>query len=87
MGRKLLILTTIAMALTISCGRDSGFWSAEDGKFVRDGKTEYFIGANMWYAPLLAADTDVADLERLGEELDCLKSMGVNNLRVLAGAD
>ena len=87
MGRKLLILTTIAMALTISCGRDSGFWSAEDGKFVRDGKTEYFIGANMWYAPLLASDTDVADLERLGEELDCLKSMGVNNLRVLAGAD
>ena len=75
------------MALTISCGRDGGFWSAADGKFVRGGKTEYFIGANMWYAPLLASDTDVADPERLGEELDCLKSMGVTNLRVLAGAD
>ena len=75
MGRKLLTLTIIAMALTLttSCRGDGGFWSAADGKFIHNGETGYFIGANMWYAPLLASDTDVADPERLGAELDCLK--------------
>ncbi|MGM9767356.1 MAG: beta-galactosidase [Candidatus Cryptobacteroides sp.] len=80
-----------AMALTvISCGTgaNEGFWSASGGNFYFNGKkADRFIGTNFWYGPLLAADTDTGDPERLALELDSLKSMGVTNLRVLVGGD
>jgi mannan endo-1,4-beta-mannosidase len=38
----------------------------------------------MWYAGYLGAATEVGDRARLATELDTLKTMGVNNLRVLA---
>lgn len=80
-----------AMALTvISCGTDTNkeFWSASGGNFYFNGiKADRYIGTNFWYGPLLAADTDTGNPERLALELDSLKSMGVTNLRVLVGGD
>ena len=80
-----------AMALTvISCGTDTnkGFWSASEGNFYFNGvKADRYIGTNFWYGPLLAADTDTGNQDRLALELDSLKSMGVTNLRVLVGGD
>ena len=48
---------------------------------------EHFIGTNFWYGPILASDGPGSDHERLSAELDSLKSIGITNLRVLAGAD
>ena len=48
---------------------------------------EHFIGTNFWYGPILASDGPGSDHERLCAELDSLKSLGITNLRVLAGAD
>lgn len=82
-------LLTIALALA-SCGNTENdkIWTASDGHFVRNGSEPYyFIGTNMWYAPLLLSDTEYADPERLYRELDSLKSAGITNLRVLVGAD
>lgn len=80
-----------AMALTvISCGTgaNEGFWSASEGNFYFNGvKADRYIGTNFWYGPLLAADTDTGNQDRLALELDSLKSMGVTNLRVLVGGD
>ncbi|MGN1232250.1 MAG: cellulase family glycosylhydrolase [Candidatus Cryptobacteroides sp.] len=80
-----------AMALTvISCGTgaNEGFWTASEGNFYFNGKkADRYIGTNFWYGPLLAADTDTGDRERLALELDSLKSMGVTNLRVLVGGE
>ena len=38
----------------------------------------------MWYAAYLGSSSKVGDRARLAKELDTLKAMGVNNLRVLA---
>ena len=55
--------------------------------FVRDGATYRIVGANMWYAAWLGADTDYGDRGRLLRELDRLQSIGVNNLRIMAAAE
>lgn len=67
-----------------SCSKQSSqfVWTAEDGNILRNGRSEYFIGTNLWYAGRLAKDE--AGRERLERELDTLKSLGVTNLRVLA---
>ena len=57
-------------------------WTAEDGNILHNGRSEYFIGTNLWYAGRLAADE--SGRERLGRELDTLKALGITNLRVLA---
>ncbi|HSC67490.1 MAG TPA: mannanase, partial [Cellvibrio sp.] len=53
-------------------------------QFQKNGKPYYIAGTNMWYAGYLGASGAVGDRARLLKELDTLKSMGVNNLRVLA---
>lgn len=52
-----------------------------------DGKPYYFVGTNFWYGPILASDGQGGNIHRLESELDRLKSIGVENLRILAGAD
>lgn len=52
--------------------------------FQKNGKPYYIAGTNMWYAGYLGVSGTVGDRARLVKELDTLKSIGVNNLRVLA---
>ena len=59
----------------------------DSGQFVRDGKPYYYVGANFWYGAILGSTGRGGDRERLHRELDFLKDIGVNNLRVLVGAD
>lgn len=58
-----------------------------DGQFIREGKPYYFVGANFWYGAILGSEGEGGNRERLHKELDFLKSIGVDNLRVLVGAD
>ena len=59
----------------------------DSGQFVRDGKPYYYVGANFWYGAILGSTGRGGDRERLHKELDFLKDIGINNLRVLVGAD
>ncbi len=59
----------------------------EGTRLMRDGKPYRIVGANLWYAAWLGADTEYGDRKRLGRELDRLKALGVNNLRVMAAAE
>lgn len=61
------------------------FITADSVNIFRHGEPYYFVGTNLWYAPLLGAEN--GNRERLHQELDYLKAMGVENLRILAGAD
>lgn len=61
--------------------------SIENGRFIVDGEADYFVGANFWYGAILASQGEGGDRERLEKELDALKAMGVDNLRILVGAD
>lgn len=60
------------------------FVKVKGTQFEKSGKPYYIAGTNMWYAGYLGATTKVGNRARLAKELDNLKVLGVNNLRVLA---
>jgi mannan endo-1,4-beta-mannosidase len=60
------------------------FVTVKDTHFKRNGKLYYITGTNMWYAGYLGAASGVGDRARLVKELDNLKAIGVNNIRLLA---
>lgn len=61
------------------------FVKVAERKLMLEGKPYYFIGVNYWYGGLLA--NDKAGQKRVKKELDFLKSKGVSNLRIMAGAE
>ena len=67
--------------------KDNGFVTTDGTLFIRNGKPYNFIGTNLWYAPILGSTGEGGDRERLKRELDNLKDLGINNLRILVGAD
>ena len=60
--------------------------SVKDHQFLKGDKPYYFVGTNYWYGPLIAAK-NIGDRERLIKELDLMKSVGIDNLRILVGAE
>ena len=77
---------TAAVLFLAACSQGPSFVTVKDGQFIRNGKPYTYIGTNFWYGPILASDGRGGDMSRLQEELDALKSLGVENLRVLVGA-
>lgn len=65
----------------------SDFVTIEDGHFVKNGKPYYYVGANFWYGAILGSEGVGGNRTRLCAELDSLKAIGVDNLRILVGAD
>jgi len=59
----------------------------DDGQFYLGDSVYRFVGTNFWYGPILASDSYAGDRDRLHRELDKLQSIGITNLRVLAGAE
>lgn len=90
---KRLFAIVSALLLTTACSTPphaddkSGFAAVVDGRFVVDGNPYYFIGTNFWYGPILASEGEGGDRERLAAELDAMQAVGIDNLRVLVGAD
>lgn len=77
------ILLAFSILLLQNCtSSGDSQWSADGTNIMKDGKSEYFIGTNLWYAGRLA--TSEEGRIRLVKELDRLKELGVTNLRVLA---
>ena len=82
--RFLILLLGALLALSATgCSPHPTFVTVEDGHFVRDGKPYTFIGTNFWYGPILASEGRGGDIDRLRKELDALKELGIDNLRVL----
>ena len=73
-----------------SCNNTAGdvpFVHVENGQFIKNGQPYHFIGINFWYAGILASEGTGGNRDRLHRELDFLKSAGVDNLRIMIGAD
>lgn len=89
--KKQFLLLTVLLFLLGACApkpAEHSFIKVNaDGQFVRDGKPYYFVGTNFWYGAILGSEGEGGNCERLHKELDFLKSIGINNLRVLVGAD
>ena len=64
------------------------FVKRQQHNFTINNKRYHFIGANMWYANLLAMpDEKNGNRKRLLQELDFLQQQGITNLRILVGAE
>lgn len=89
--KKQFLLLTVLLFLLGACApkpAEHSFIKVNaDGQFVRDVKPYYFVGTNFWYGAILGSEGEGGNRERLHKELDFLKSIGINNLRVLVGAD
>ncbi|MGB3377234.1 MAG: mannanase [Allopontixanthobacter sediminis] len=72
---------------SIPRGGKSGFVTRQGTRLLRGGEPYRIVGANMWYAAWLGADTDYGDRGRLVRELDRLQALGLNNLRIMAAAE
>lgn len=91
MQKHKFILLLVWCGLTISCATkpqgENRFVRVENGQFIRHGKPYYYIGANFWYGAILGSEGRGGNRERLCRELDSLKSIGIDNLRILVGSD
>src|SRR5437763_4460143 len=89
MKRKIAIAAALfatmagAHAAAANKGKDA-FVAVQDAHFVRNGQPYVVSGANFWYGGYLGAPNSVGQRARLVQELDRLKALGVNNVRVLA---
>lgn len=92
----LSIIAIVSLAALVGCARGKSapassdeFVRVRDGKFyIGDSATPYiYIGTNFWYGAILGSEGRGGDRVRLARELDTLQSLGVTNLRVLAGGD
>lgn len=85
---RIVLLPLLISIAASALQAQSTFIETENGRFVENGKPYYFVGANYWYGGLLGLEKDKKrGVERLRQELDFLKSRGVTNLRLMAGAE
>ena len=82
-----LIDSGSAVARQIKYPVKNNFVTIKNGKFFRNGKPYYYVGTNLWYGAILGSTGQGGDRKRLCRELDELKRMGIDNLRVLVGSD
>ena len=85
---KLKLFVCILMAaMTFPVMGQSKFVVVKDGHFEKAGKPYYFVGTNFWYGAILGSEGQGGDRQRLCQELDLMKQMGIDNLRILVGSD
>ena len=90
--KQIILSAFILPAFLIGCTFtpkevSSPFIQVKNGQFIRNGQPYYYIGANFWYGAILASEGTGGNRERLHRELDSLKAIGVDNLRILVGSD
>lgn len=84
-----LFLFLMIIGLT-SCAKQeaaSEFVQIKDGHLWRDGKTYEYVGTNFWYGAILGSEGQGGNRKRLCQELDNMKKLGIDNLRILVGSD
>jgi mannan endo-1,4-beta-mannosidase len=84
--KKLFVLLFSAMMVIPSLAQND-FVKVKDGHFVRAGKPYYYVGTNFWYGAILGSEGQGGDRKRLKRELNLMKRMGIDNLRILVGSD
>ena len=82
-----LFVTFLMAAMTIPMVGQSKFVTVKDGHFEKDGLPYYYVGTNFWYGAILGSEGQGGDRQRLCQELDQMKQIGIDNLRILVGSD
>ena len=73
--------------VTLGIRAADAFVRVEGRQFMLNGRPWFVCGANLWYGPYLGRSSNPAGRARLGRELDRLRDLGVNNLRVLGAVE
>ena len=84
------LLFLVALCLLTACTASvpsAGFVAVVDGVLLRNGQPYTYVGTNFWYGPILGSEGVGGDRLRLAAELDSLHALGLDNLRVLVGAE
>lgn len=61
--------------------------TVHDGKFYQGDKEYRYVGTNFWYGAILGSEGRGGNRERLVQELDDMRELGIDNVRVLVGGD
>lgn len=87
--RNILIIMVTALTITAchTTKTDNDFVMVSNGHFVRGGEPYYYVGTNFWYGAILGSEGQGGNRERLCRELDAMKQLGIDNLRILVGSD
>jgi mannan endo-1,4-beta-mannosidase len=67
--------------------RKDDFVTVRNGRFELGGHPHYYVGTNLWYGCYLSDAKLSGGRERMVRELDRLQSIGVTNIRLLAGSE
>lgn len=81
------LLIVACWFLSLPVMAQSSFVTVKDGKFMRGGTPYYYIGTNFWYGAILGSEGQGGNRKRLCKELDAMKKVGIDNLRILVGSD
>lgn len=91
MKKTLLLLSAVLLFLmpvkANAQAIDSAFVKTDGTQLMRYGQPYRFVGTNMWYGAILGSTGQGGNRDRLCRELDHLKSLGIDNLRILVGSD
>lgn len=66
---------------------NNDYVTVKDGKFFIGDKEYRYVGTNFWYGAILGSEGQGGNRERLIKELDDMKEIGIDNVRVLVGGD
>jgi len=81
------VLFLLLITMSTYANTTDNFAHVKHNHFLVNGQPYYFIGTNFWYGAILGSKGEGGDRARLIRELDFMKANGINNLRVLIGAD
>lgn len=84
-NRFLKTLSLTLILSTIACQAQERI-TVKGTQFYKGNKPYSYIGTNYWYGSLLASKK-ISDRKRLLRELDLMQKNGIDNLRILVGAD
>ena len=84
---KITLFSLLVLLWVLPLQAGNNFVIQHDGQLWRDGQPYYFVGTNFWHGAILGSKGQGGDRERLNRELDFLKEQGIDNLRILVGAD
>ena len=82
-----LILPLSIILLTDCMAQQQDFVTVKGKQFLVNDELYYFLGTNIWFGANMGMSGEQGDRERLIRELDYLKALGINNLRVMGASE
>ncbi|MEJ2544242.1 MAG: cellulase family glycosylhydrolase [Calditrichaceae bacterium] len=84
---KNFILFIVIVLINFYFAKSSDFVEVKGKQFQINSEPYYYLGTNIWFGANMGMSGEQGDRERLVKELDYLKALGINNLRVMGASE